>query len=234
MQAATLRSWAERLLVMNRQLFNLLCVVFLMGITACSAVPSPYPPQPIDTAATKIAVETAVAATLTAMVPTVTPTFTPTNTPTMTPTFTPFPTPTYTPVPPPGVYVTNIRIDPPYPHHREDVRFYVTFFNTTSSTQYYRWFVFIYRASQSNPFGQTSYDKWEGDNIPIGRNEIGTLNTWKIVSGGGEPCLQYWAIVYWYDAETQAKHEFADMYAQEIIKYFWMCPPGEGTPVPGN
>ncbi len=219
---------------MNRRLLNLLLVTVLVGIAACSPNPSPTPPRVIDGAATEIAVETAVAATLTAMVPTITPTFTPTNTPTMTPTFTPFPTPTYTPVPPPGVYVTNIRLDPAYPHHKEDVRFYVTFLNTTSATQNYRWFVFIYRASQPNPFGQTSYDKYEGDNIPPGTNEIGTLNTWKITSGGGEPCLQYWAIVYWYDAVAKAKHEFTDMYAQEVIKYFWMCPPGVGTPTLGN
>lgn len=186
--------------------------------------------------ATEVVVETAVAASLTALAPTEAPTptwtwtpGTPTPEPTSTPTFTPLPTP----IPPPGIYVTNIRLDPPYPFHRQDVRFFVTFLNTTNATQYRRWFVFIYRSGQGNPFGQTSSDNWPGDNIAPGEDEIQTLDTWKIFSGG-EPCRQYWAKVNWFVPDTGAKPEFTYPNGQEFAQYFWVCPPGEGTPTPSE
>lgn len=143
------------------------------------------------------------------------------------------PPPTYAPATvvspppnaPPGVYVTSIRVDPPQPKEKQDVWFYVTFLNTTSSEQRIRWFVFVYRAEQKNPFGQTSYDR-RGDGqdfIPVGSSERKTLNTWKVTGDGA--CKDYWAKANWFDPETGAKPEFTDPNNGEYLKSFTVCPP---------
>jgi soluble lytic murein transglycosylase len=77
---------------MSRYLAILFAVALLAG---CGGDPTPTP----DPVATQVAVEQAVAATLTAAAPTLTPTPPPTATPMPTPTSTPTPTPTITPTP---------------------------------------------------------------------------------------------------------------------------------------
>ena len=100
-----------------------------------------------------------------------------------------------TPVPGHAVYVTKIRLDPPEPKHEQDVTFYVTFLNTTGADQTFRWFIFIYRQGQPNPFGQTSSDRARV--ISAGTVEQAAVNTWRM--GVDEPCTTLEAKVYWED-----------------------------------
>ncbi len=149
------------------------------------------------------------------------------------PTPTPWPTvyiytpATDTPPPPsapPGVYVTNIRLDPPYPRVGQDVWFNVTFLNTTGMQQQYRWFVYVYRAGQSKPFGQTSSNK-RGDGqdmIPTGTSERVTLNSWKV--SGDTACQDYTARVNWYVSEDEPRPEFVDPSRQQFGYNFRVCP----------
>jgi hypothetical protein len=96
---------------------------------------------------------------------------------------------------PRAVYVTKIRLDPPEPKQKQDVTFYVTFLNTTGTDQTFRWFIFIYRQGQPNPFGQTSSDRARV--IPVGTVEQAAVNTWKM--GSSEPCTTVEARVFWED-----------------------------------
>lgn len=91
-----------------------------------------------------------------------------------------------------SVYVTGIRLDPPAPKQRDNVTFYVTFLNTTGTDQTYRWFIFIYREGQTEPFGQTSSDKERI--IPPGTVEQQAINTWRM--GSDEPCAKMEAKVH--------------------------------------
>lgn len=92
------------------------------------------------------------------------------------------PSPT-APPPPPGVYVTRIRIEPPNPNIVEDIRFFVTFWNTAGPLQF-KWCVYIYNTGAQNPRGQTTCDTLI--DFPLGVYEYATRNTWKL--GPGTPC----------------------------------------------
>lgn len=94
--------------------------------STATAVPSPVPPTPTD----------------------VPPTETATSTPPPTATRIPF-TPTTAATPtldfPPGVYVTNLRVDPPAPRSEDRIVFYATFVNTIGQTQEYNFCVEMFR-----------------------------------------------------------------------------------------
>jgi len=87
---------------MARSFRRLCCLSFLLVLAACAGDPTPTP----DPVATQVAIERAVAATLTAKVPTATntpaDTATPAATETLTPTETPTPTPPPSPTPTPS------------------------------------------------------------------------------------------------------------------------------------
>ncbi len=117
-----------------------------------------------------------------------------------------------------GVYVTNVRMEPPRPNPRESVIFYVTFLNT-GGEQEFRWFVFVYKEGQNNPIGQTSSD---ADRIlPPGISEQPALNNWKM--GPGEPCTNFYAQVHWLDP-VMGKPFFKKPDGQPYILPFTLCP----------
>ena len=128
--------------------------------------------------------------------PTLTP-VTDTPVPTSFPTAVP-PTPTVPP-PPPGVYVTQIRIEPPNPNVVEDVRFFATFWNTAGPLQF-KWCVYIFNAGAQNPRGQTACNSLI--DFPLGTYEYSTPNTWKL--GPGTPCTDLIARVQ--GIETNGNH----------------------------
>ena len=51
-----------------------------------------------------------------------------------------------TPAIPPGLYVTNLRLDPPQPAHNQTIAMGVTLLNSASGDQNVRWVVYVYRA----------------------------------------------------------------------------------------
>lgn len=131
----------------------------------------------------------------------------------------PAPSPTATPGElPRAVYVTKIRLDPPEPKQKQDVTFYVTFLNTTGTDQTFRWFIFIYRQGQPNPFGQTSSDKARV--IPAGTVEQPAVNTWRM--GSSEPCTTVEAKVHWQDP-SGSRPVFNGTDGQPYLLTFTMC-----------
>lgn len=130
---------------------------------------------------------------------------------------------------PAGIYVKDIRLDPPAPREKQDVWFHVTFLNTSSEQVSWRWFVYIYRGDQQNPFGQTSSDnRRDGqDLIPTGTAERRALNAWHIVSGDGV-CKKYWAKIYRYIPESNTTppiaREILGANGGPIQKDFQVCP----------
>ncbi len=152
--------------------------------------------------------------------PTVTPTSPILPSPTLTPTVTrtrvlPSPTPTL----PPSVYVTNVRTDPSPAKQLQDLTFRVSFLNTTGGEQTYRWFVYVYAESQSNPVGQTSADKEFV--LPPGASEQATINTWRV--GPGLPCTTYTAKIHWVNQDG-SKPTFAKVGGGEAAFPFQLCP----------
>jgi hypothetical protein len=142
--------------------------------------------------------------------------------PSVTPTPTLFrPSPTAVPTKPllaPGVYVTNIRPEPPNPKNVESIRFFVSFQNTAGPLKF-QWCVYIFPAGQRGPIGQTSCNQWV--DFPLGSYEYATLNTWHL--GPGQPCTDLFVQVQ--GIETDGKRLiFKTAEGKENGMYFRVCP----------
>jgi len=106
---------------------------------------------------------------------------------------------TPTPTIAPGLYVTQLRTEPPVPRAGQEVGFYVTFLNTAGGTQNYRWLVYIYKADNlRTSFGETSA---QATSIPVGSVEQKALGVWKVGIG---ICGDFVARVAWLDANNKA------------------------------
>jgi hypothetical protein len=118
--------------------------------------------------------------------------------PTKAPTFTAIP-PSPTPAIPPGLYVTLVRLEPSAPGLNQEVGFYVTFLNSASGTQNYRWNIYIYKADNlRNSFGELSAQL---TSIPVGTTEQKALGVWKTGASG---CGNYIARPAWLDENKKA------------------------------
>ncbi len=90
-------------------------------------------------------------------------------------------TPTISPSPtlpiPPGVYVTQIRLEPEDPTPAQEIRFIVSFLNNTGRDVDFNWCVYIYRLEEPlRGIGQTACRR---QSVPMEVNEIRTINTWR-------------------------------------------------------
>lgn len=85
---------------------------------------------------------------------------------------------------PPGVYVTDLRVDPNPPTRTADLTFYPIFANTFTTAQNYRWRVFIYK--QDNPSRSIGDTTPAQSSLPIGASEQKPGGTWKW--GPGNQC----------------------------------------------
>ncbi len=75
----------------------------------------------------------------------------------------------------------------------------MTFLNTASGEQNYRWLVYIYRADNPrNSYGETAS---QATTIPIGTVEQKALGVWKT---GISSCGNYLARVAWLDVSKKA------------------------------
>jgi hypothetical protein len=122
-------------------------------------------------------------------------------------------------LPPPGVYVAKLRLEPSPPMRRQDVGFYPTFLNTTGSTQSYRWLVYVYRPDNfRHSFGETP--KITTD-ISVGSSEQRAEGTWKLTGGGD--CEDFVARVAWLDQERRV-FPFNQPEGQVFELPFRVCP----------
>lgn len=120
----------------------------------------------------------------------------------------------------PGVYVSNLRLNPRAPKRGELVTFFVTFLNSTGKAQNAKWFVEIWEANSNkkNAYGQADALKNE---IPSGTNERATGSSWKVAGGG--PCIPFRARVVYQDSESR-RIPYKQPNGAELWKSFQVCP----------
>lgn len=99
---------------------------------------------------------------------------------------------------PPGVYATNIRLDPPQPKRGQFITFNVAFLNTTGTAQTYTWKVKIYEPDAKNSFGETAVIRHD---IPPGNSELPSMNNWRLTGSGD--CTPYIARAFYMDPDTK-------------------------------
>ncbi len=191
-------------------------VIAAIILSSCGFTPTPTP-TPVLVRVTPTFEPTAIATE-----PPPTATITSTPEPTATRTLTPRPTPTrprltLTPTIPPGIYVTAIQVEPTTPKSNQEPVFHVTFLNTTSRVQKYRWFVKIYKPEETSSFGETARGERE---IPLKTSQLLSLASWKTLI---MECTPFIARVFWVDAENQV-HELLKPDGNSPAKGFNVCP----------
>ncbi len=195
----------------------------IITVTACSTETPTPPAAPSKTKTASTTVLPTGTAAPTQVLPTAIP---PIYTPTLAPMSTSSPAPTM----PPGLYVTNLRIDPNPPTRGTDLNFFATFVNTTGNVQNYKWLVYIYKAdAPSKSFSETSA---LSSAIPTGTNELKSLGSWRLSLGG--PCDYFFARVARLDQDNKPVM-FTRPDGQIYEKGFTVCAPSElppGTPAP--
>ena len=131
---------------------------------------------------------------------------------------TPLPRPTATPPIAPGIYVTAIKIDPTPVLSDQPPTFTVTFVNTLTQTQSYRWFVKIYLPDQPQSFGETSK---ETSDIVLKTSQVRSTSDWK--TRELSQCNPMIARVFWIDQDNQVK-EFLKPDGSNPATGFNLCP----------
>ncbi len=172
-----------------------------------SPTPSPVPPTATFTPVPPTSTATAVAPGVASPPPQpATPTLVPTAAPTPTrvpptataaPTLSPTPAATPTPAVPPGLYVTDMRIDPP-PVRGQDLKFTVKFLNSMDHEESHVWLVYIFRADTQRGTGETSRTN---SALAMGTSEFLSNGSWKLALGG--PCDYFYAQVGWINEENK-------------------------------
>jgi len=127
--------------------------------------------------------------------------------------------PTAVPTPKPGLFVTDLRIQP-VPQRGADLTFFPTFVNTSGGQMSFTWRVFVYKADNAN----TSYSEttWQLTNFNTAPGEVLSLGKWTLPLGGD--CENYFARVGWQDANNQNQF-FMKPDGTIFTKSFNVCPP---------
>lgn len=128
-------------------------------------------------------------------------------------------TPTRTPTFAPGVFALDLRTEPNPATRGSDLKFYVTFVNTTGSPQTTRWNVYLFKPGDRNSYGEVTQTT---TTLANGINEYPSLGVWKLPLGG--PCEDFVARVGWFDNENKVKM-FVKFENQTFEKPFAVCPP---------
>ncbi len=134
----------------------------------------------------------------------------------------PAPLPTLAPSPTPaiaaGVYITDLRTDPP-PVRGPDLTFYATFLNSIGREQNVRWAVYIFRPDTQRSTGETTRTDTM---VPAGTTEQPSLGSWRLPLGG--PCDYFYAQVAWINTENKPVW-FTTSSGSTFQKVFAVCPP---------
>ena len=126
---------------------------------------------------------------------------------------------TVPPTPKPGLFVTDMRIQPA-PQRGVDLTFFPTFTNTGGNQMTFTWRVFIYKADNlATSYSDTS---WLLTNFTTTPGEVQSLGKWNLPLGGG--CENYVARVGWQDANNQTQF-FMQPDGTVFSKSFTVCPP---------
>ncbi len=186
-----------------------------------TVTPSPVPPTPTPAPTMTVVAEVTPSPSVPALGFEASPTTSPAQLP---PTVTPSPTSVPTPVPSPapaiprGLFVTELRIDPP-PVRGPELKFYATFLNSMEQEQNYRWAAYVFRADTQRGTGETARTD---TTIPTGTAEQLSNGAWKLPLGG--PCDYFYAQVGWFNPENKIVW-FTTPSGSLFQKGFTVCPP---------
>jgi hypothetical protein len=123
------------------------------------------------------------------------------------------------PTPKPGLFVTDLRIQPA-PQRGVDLTFFPTFTNNSGNMMTFTWRVLIYKADNlATSFSDTT---WTLSNFTTNPGEVQSLGKWNLPLGG--PCENYFARVGWQDANNQTQL-FLKPDGAVFVKSFTVCPP---------
>ncbi len=128
-------------------------------------------------------------------------------------------TPTATVIPAaPGIYATELKVNPPQPKAGQNMIFTVTFLNSTGLAQNIRWYVKIFKPDQRNSIGETSKIN---STLNVGSSSVATGNDWHW--GGMPACEPYIARVYGVD-EFGAVYVMNRTDGSNLTHDFSICP----------
>jgi len=128
-------------------------------------------------------------------------------------------TPSPVPTPRPGLFVTDLRIQPA-PVRGTPLIFFPHFVNTLGTQMTFTWRVYIFRAGDlSRSFSETTFATTHFSPTP---GEVQSLGSWTLPLGG--PCENFVARVGWLDAENKL-HFFMQPDGRIFEKPFTVCPP---------
>lgn len=123
------------------------------------------------------------------------------------------------PTPRPGLFVTDLRIQPS-PVRGTPLTFFPKFVNTLGTPMTFTWRVYIYRANDmSRSYSETTFIKTDFSTAP---GEVQSLGTWTLPLGG--PCENFVARVGWLDPENKVQF-FMQPDGKIFEKPFTVCPP---------
>ncbi len=124
------------------------------------------------------------------------------------------------PTPGPGLFVTNLRLQPSgTPQHFMPTTFFATFQNTTTTVQNFTWRVYIYRADTPNKSNIETTNLLTA--FPVGTEEVQSLGTFTY-GATGNPCDYFFARVGWIDANNKITF-FTTPDGQVYQKGFQVC-----------
>lgn len=129
------------------------------------------------------------------------------------------PVPTQIPAFPPGVYVTELRVEA-NPRRNQPITFRASFLNTTGEAKAYDLIVLIYDPNKAGPnkgFGETES---RGVNVPPGARTFAV--TYQGVKGGGG-CIPLYAQAHFQDANKN-RTMFVNTNGEPAAVYFDVCP----------
>lgn len=121
--------------------------------------------------------------------------------------------------PAPGLYVTDLKIDPDPPTVGNTFTFTPSFQNTANSSLNFTWRVLIYRAD--TPAKSYSDTTWSNTSFPTGTSSLPSLGGWDLPSG--TPCDWYFARVVWQDTNNN-EVPFTTPDGKVFEKGFTTCP----------
>ncbi len=185
-----------------------------------SPTPSAVPPTQTVTTVPPTPTATAMALGLASPPPqpaTSTPTLVP-PTATAVPTRSPTAVATPTPAVPPGLYVTDMRVDPA-PVRGQDLKFTVKFLNSMDHEESHVWIVYIFRADNQRGTGETTRTN---SALTMGTTEYLSNGSWKLPLGG--PCDYFYAQVGWINDENKVVW-FNTSTGSVFQKGLAICPP---------
>ncbi|MBI5032940.1 MAG: hypothetical protein HZB51_20660 [Chloroflexi bacterium] len=123
------------------------------------------------------------------------------------------------PTPKPGLFVTDMRIQPA-PQRGVDLSFFPTFTNNSGNQMTFTWRVLIYKADNLNT--SLSDTSWLLTHFTTNPGEVASDGKWKLPLGGG--CENFVARVGWRDANNQTQL-FMKPDGTVFSKPFTVCPP---------